>query len=286
MSRPLDWARDGADWPNRAASRFVTAGRLAWHVQEAGAGPAVLLLHGTGAATHSWRGLLPLLAAQARVIAPDLPGHGFTSLPRAGQAGIEGMARLVGELLDAFGAAPDLVVGHSAGAAILVRMALDRRIAPRAIVSLNGALLPFPGVGGLVFPALAKLLFLNPFAPRLLARMADDPRAVARLIKGTGSALEPRGIALYRRLLADPGHVRATVAMMARWDLAGLKRDLPRLAVPLVLVAAGNDLAVPPRVADEVARRVPHASVRHLPGLGHLAHEEDPDSVAALIAAL
>ena len=47
------WEVDGRDWPNRDSSRFVTAGGLRWHVQVAGTGPVVLLVHGTGAATHS-----------------------------------------------------------------------------------------------------------------------------------------------------------------------------------------------------------------------------------------
>ena len=46
-----------------------------------GDGPDLLLLHGSGAATHSWRDLAPLLARDFRVIAPDLPGHGFTETP-------------------------------------------------------------------------------------------------------------------------------------------------------------------------------------------------------------
>ena len=58
----LVWSRDGADWPNRDASIFVEAAGIRWHVQRMGEGPPLLLIHGTGAATHSWRGLLPLLA--------------------------------------------------------------------------------------------------------------------------------------------------------------------------------------------------------------------------------
>lgn len=68
MSRPLDWDSDGRDWPNREASRFVAAGPLTWHVQEKGSGPPVVLLHGTGAATHSWRHLMPLLADRKSVV--------------------------------------------------------------------------------------------------------------------------------------------------------------------------------------------------------------------------
>ena len=74
------WERDGADWPHRERSRFVDAAGLHWHVQQwpahegvAAPAPTVLLLHGTGAATHSWRGLAPLLTEHAEVIAIDLP---------------------------------------------------------------------------------------------------------------------------------------------------------------------------------------------------------------------
>ena len=61
-ARGPNWERDGRDWPNREASRFVHAAGLRWHVQVMGSGPVVLLLHGTGAATHSWRDLMPKLA--------------------------------------------------------------------------------------------------------------------------------------------------------------------------------------------------------------------------------
>ncbi|MFZ4410973.1 MAG: alpha/beta fold hydrolase, partial [Paracraurococcus sp.] len=81
-----------ADWPNRPTSRLVAAGGLRWHVQVAGTGPVLLLVHGTGAATHSWRDLLPLLARHFTVVAPDLPGHGFTERPRAEGLSLPGMA--------------------------------------------------------------------------------------------------------------------------------------------------------------------------------------------------
>jgi len=80
--RAPSWELDGQDWPNRDCSRFMTAAGLRWHVQCAGTGPVCLLLHGTGASTHSFRDLLPQLAQTFTVVAPDLPGHGFTERPR------------------------------------------------------------------------------------------------------------------------------------------------------------------------------------------------------------
>ncbi|MFE1598860.1 alpha/beta fold hydrolase BchO [Methylobacterium sp. ID0610] len=280
--RPV-FDREGRDWPNRAASRFVTAGGLTWHLQEAGEGPTLLLLHGTGAATHSWRRLMPLLARDFRVLAPDLPGHGFTdplptpSLPR--------IARALAGLLGSLGAAPRVVVGHSAGAAILVRLCLDGALAPRLLVGLNAALKPFPGMAGLIFPAMARVLFLNPVTPRVFAWSADR-RSVERLIRGTGSTIDRPGLDLYRRLFRKPAHIAGALGMMANWDLTGLDRDLPRLAVPLLLVVGAEDRTIVPEVSFGVADRLGgRPRVELLRGLGHLAHEERPEAVAALITA-
>ena len=95
----LDFARDGADWPNRETSRFIEAGGLNWHVQVMGQGPDLLLLHGTGGATHSWRALAPLLAKHFHVVAPDLPGHGFTTARRAPDLSLPGMAASIAALI-------------------------------------------------------------------------------------------------------------------------------------------------------------------------------------------
>jgi magnesium chelatase accessory protein len=195
------------------------------------------------------------------------------------------MAQAVASLVDAIDLKPSCVAGHSAGAAIAIRMVLDGRIAPRRIISLNGALMPFPGVAALAFPALAKLLFLNPLAAPLLAWRGSDPAAVARLIEGTGSHLDATGLALYGRLFATRRHVGAAVGMMANWDLVALKRELPALDIPLTLVAAAGDRAVPPRDAQAIAAIVPGAQVVPISGHGHLAHEEAPSKFAELIAA-
>ncbi|PZA10964.1 alpha/beta hydrolase [Rhodopseudomonas palustris] len=278
-----DWERDGHDWPHRASSRFVEAAGLRWHVQQMGRGPVVLLLHGTGAATHSWRDLAPLLAEHFTVVAPDLPGHGFTATPERARMSLDGMASDLAALLHTLGHHPVLVSGHSAGAAVLVRMCLDGGITPAGIVSLNGALLPIGGRAGRWMLPLARLLAGSKMVPRLMARFARTPAMVERMIVDTGSSLDPHGIELYRRLVCSPGHVAAALTMMAGWQLERLAAELPQLGPRLLLIAGSNDKTIASTDAERVQTMVPGSRTVIMPGLGHLAHEERPEDVAGLI---
>jgi magnesium chelatase accessory protein len=286
MTEKPSWECDGRDWPNRDASQFVKASGLRWHVQRAGKGPTILLIHGTGASTHSFRDLIPLLAPDFDVVAPDLPGHGFTDPPPFRELSLSGMSRAVSGLLRRLGVNPIIVVGHSAGAAILVRMSLDGILIPSAIVSLNGALLPFHGVARHLFSPTAKLLARLPIVPQLFAYRASDPETIKSLIRNTGSRIDATGLELYRRLASNPSHVSSALGMMANWDLESLAHDLPRLKTRLVVVTGANDMMVPPAQQQRVRRLLPGAELITLPGLGHLAHEERPSQLAQILARL
>lgn len=285
MSKPLVWDTDGRDWPHRAASRFVQAGPLTWHVQEMGEGPAVVLLHGTGAATHSWRHLLPLLAQDHRVIAMDLPGHGFTRGRPAGGLTLPGMAAAVTALLDKLEVRPERLIGHSAGAAIALRMVHSGFVVPE-VVGLNAALSPFPGFFAPLFQGLARALVLNPLVPRLFAASARTSGDTGRLlVRSTGSQIDIGGVSNYAMLLGNALHCRGALEMMAGWDLAGLQRDLPKVAARVRLIHGARDAAVPTSSVEQAARLMPQATLSVLAGLGHLAHEERADLVAEAIAA-
>lgn len=283
MASPADspmWHRDGRDWPNRDASQFVEAGGLKWHVQRMGQGPCLLLLHGTAASTHSWRDLAPILAPHFTLIAPDLPGHGFTtSLPQA-RVSLAGFSEALHGLLKQLQVSPDLVLGHSAGAAIALRMALDGKIAPRAIFSLNGALLPLGDEHSAFFTRAAQLMVGLPFVSKLCAWRASKQEVAAKLLRDTGSDIGQRGVDLYMRLFSYPGHIRAALMMMAQWELRPLLRDLPRLTPSLFLMVGSRDRAVPPMQARRIQAILPAARIITLEGLGHLAHEEAPQRVA------
>lgn len=282
MTGALDWARDGASWPHHANSRFVDAGGLRWHVQQMGAGPVVLLIHGTGSATHSWRHLMPLLAEQFTVVAMDLPGHAFTRAPKGARLSLPAMTSMVTALVRSMGLDVKTVIGHSAGAAIAARMVLDRAIDPSVQIAINGAYLPLPGLPGLLFPPVAKLMAATPLAAQLFARRNWSPAQVERLIRGTGSSLDADGYALYGLLIRDAGHAAAALDMMANWDLRPLQRELARSPTPLVLIVGSHDRAVPPNDAKRVSALLPTAmrgGVTSIPG-GHLVHEERPVDVA------
>ena len=288
MGDRLRWETDGAAWPHRQASRFVLAGGQRWHVQvmDGGAAPAdpqrpvLWLLHGTGAASHSFRHLLPLLAPWACLVVPDLPGHGFSDALPARRQSLAGMAAALGALALALGRPPSVVVGHSAGAALALRAVLDGHLAPQRLLGLNAALLPFGGRAAPVLVPVARWLARRPLLPWLFARSARDGSALRRLLRSTGSRLDADGLRLYGQLIRSPAHVAGALAMMSDWDLPTLWSDLPGLAMPLHLLVGGQDGTVAPAQAQRVRQRLPGTGVTVLAGLGHLAHEEAPAPVA------
>lgn len=289
MSGALRWDVEGRDWPHREANSFIEADGFTWHVQQMGEGPVLLLLHGTGASSHSWHRVMPLLSRNYTVIAPDLPLHGFTGGdPVSHRASLPAMARAVAALIAALGVEPTALVGHSAGAAIALQMALDGVVDRHTpVVGFNPALTPFPGPAAQIFPGMAKLLLLNPFVPKVfsgVSRLAGDPSRF--LERSTGSRTDPVSLRCYARLFASSHHTRGALAMMAHWDLEAFSGRLGDVANPVLLVHTRGDTAVPLGSVEAAAARIPGARLELMGNLGHLAHEEAPDHAAALIESI
>lgn len=281
----MKWDQDGRDWPNAEASRFVASGPHVWHVQRMGAGPTLLLLHGAGASTHSWRQVAPALAKDFDVISVDLPGQGFTGLGSRSRCGLEAMAEDLAALMKTLKAQPSALVGHSAGAAIAMRLAQLLDPQPLSLVALNGAFEPFRGVAGFMFPMAARFLAMNPFAGFALSRMASNEASVRALVMSTGSRLDDDGVDLYRRLVSDAAHVDATIAMMARWDLDPVLSNARKITTPALLIAAARDAVVPPKSSRDFAEKLVDGRYQAAPGYGHLHHEEAPEEVVDAIRA-
>ena len=270
-----------ANWPHREFSRHIACRPHLWHVQVMGDGPPLLLLHGAGGATHSWRYLMPLLAAQYKVVAIDLPGQGFTRLGARGRCGVDAVSQDIIALCDQQGWQPDAIIGHSAGAAIALRMAEIR--APKAVIGINAALGSFDGTAGWLFPFMAKMLSMTPLVPQIFSKMSGTPARVKTLLASTGSDIGAEGEAQYLALIRQSGHVDGTLAMMAQWQLDGLLSRLPAQSTPCLLITASNDKAVPPEVSTKACTQMPHAVCTDIPGYGHLVHEEAADKVADLV---
>ena len=269
------------DWPHRDSTRRIASRPHDWCVIDAGDGPPLLLLHGAGGAGHSFRALIPLLTPQYRVIVPDLPGQGFTRSGARGRYGIDAMAEDMATLCATLDIRPHAIIGHSAGAALALRLA--PMLHPKAIVGINAALGAFDGAAGVMFPLLARVLAVTPFIPHVVAKLWGNPATVARLLTATGSPLDAAGQAQYLTLVRDPAHVDGTLGMMAQWRLDDLMRLLPTIATPTLLIASAGDLAVPARISRDAALNMPAATYAELPQHGHLVHEEAAQIVADLI---
>lgn len=282
----MEWSAYAAHWPWAEHSRLLQAGGLRWHVQVMGKGPVLLLLHGTGSGSFSWRHVMPLLARDFTVVAPDLPGHVFTSRGTGPALTLPGMSEGLRALLWQLDLQPLAIVGHSAGAAIAAHMVLHHgSYAGCRIVGLNPAWLPLSGAAGWLFTPIARLARLNPLSAWALARLARRSGVVEEALARTGSTLSADSVALYRQVLTHPGHVHGVLSMMASWQIQPLAQSLHRLQGPVFLHIGAHDLTVPPAQSDQALARLPQAQHVIVPGLGHLAHEEDPAGTAAQLQA-
>jgi len=225
---------------------------------------------------------MPVLAQTYRCVAIDLPGQGFTKLGAQQRCGLEDMAADIALLCAQESWRPDAIIGHSAGAAIALRMAEDMTPAP-PVIGINAALGNFKGPAAVLFPVMAKVLAATPWVAHLFTASTSREGSVERLLAGTGSVLPPEDMVYYKALVSDRGHVDAALAMMAQWRLDPLLSRLSRHPSKTLLIAGTDDKTVPAQTSRDVAGDMPNAEYVALDGLGHLAHEEDAGAVAALI---
>lgn len=264
-----------------AGDEFLEVGGVELRYTDAGNGPpTVVLLHGFGSSLFSWRKVAEALGERARVVAFDRPGFGLSERPvvEGGQNPYTQTAQValsVG-LLDALNVDDAVLVGHAAGAATAVEVALahPERVAGLVLVS------PALTSGGP--PGWVRALYNTPQADRMgpyLMRQFGGEPGLELLRRGYADPerLTDADIAGYRRPLQADGWDRAL------WEVTKATRPgdlLPRLAeldVPTLVVSGEADELVPPEGSERAAGPIERGEYRSLPDCGHVPQEECPE---------
>jgi pimeloyl-ACP methyl ester carboxylesterase len=269
-----------------AAGSVVVEGRIARYLV-AGDGPPLVLLHGDGDSKLSWSWVMPALARTHRVYALDLPGFDDLPLPDYVPARF---ARFVGAFLDALEVPRAAVVGNSLGGLIALRLALA---APERVSALG--LLDSAGLGYAITPVATSLIF--PGYGEAAARWVRTPLGSAQrawlratLLFARPGRVPATWYAEQERLARRPEFGAATLAALrAIVGLAGQREvllwQLPRLAMPTLVLWGMNDYVFPAWQAHAASARLRHGRLAIISDCGHLPHVERPAETAAELGA-
>jgi len=269
--------------------RRVTVDGMHTHYLEAGVGPVLLLLHGHEQSATSWRWVIPALARTHRVLALSLPGHGETAAAVGDHAPDCDRARFVAAFLDTLHIDPPLdLVGHSAGGALALRLALAD---PQRIRSLT--LVSSAGLGREVHPLLA--LDTLPVIGELAIMISRLPGGDwGRITMSTAMLFAqpwraPAEFVIEQHALGRrPGQLEASTATArALFGPTGQRQilldHLPTLTMPTLVIWGGCDYVLPAHQARTAVNRLPDGRLSMFPNCGHLPHVEQPDRFTAVL---
>jgi len=267
-------------------SEFYAVHGLNVHVKRAGQGmPVLVLLHGFGASTFSWREVMGSLAERRAAIAYDRPAFGLTDRPLSGEwdadvwpsgtpYGPEAQVEILVGILDALGVERAVLVGNSMGGAVAALTAVRRPERVEALVLVDAYLdsaVPPTALLTLMHTSIARRVaptMLSPMAagigPALRALVADSATVTAEMVEGYARPLRlPRAsAALWELTLAGAIHVS--------------EADLARIAVPTLVLRGETDRLVTAAAARRAADLIPGATLRTIPAAGHVPQEERP----------
>jgi pimeloyl-ACP methyl ester carboxylesterase len=277
-----------ARWP--AQGRFIEAEGARLHVLEDGPAdaPRVLLIHGATANLRElWGPLAPQLVGDHRVIAYDRPGMGHSERPKRAAETLAVQARCAALVLEQTGEGPALIVGHSLGAAVSLRLALDFPHLVRGLVLLTPASHPYPGDNAwwakLSSAPIAGDVFCGLFIPAL-----GPPMSAASVGNNfwpqptPPNYFEEAGVGLIFRPRAFRSSAQDVVA--TNREFAAQAPRYPDLFHPAVIVTAEKDKVVSPkRHARALAADLPAAELVIAPDTGHMPHRLRPDLVLSAV---
>jgi pimeloyl-ACP methyl ester carboxylesterase len=247
----------------------------------AGEGPAIVLVHGITSTSATWERVMPYLATQFTVIAPDLIGHGRSAKPR-GDYSLGAYASGVRDLMVALGQESATFVGHSLGGGIVMQLAYQFPERCERLVLVDSG-----GLGKEVNLLLrAATLPLSEVVLPLLAstRLLDAGRSLGRFLgrfglhAGTDIAELARGHAS----LEDPGaraafvHTLRTIVDPMGQRVSATDRLYLAENIPFLLVWGARDPIIPVEHGLAAHELVPSSRLELFEEAGHFPHLDEP----------
>jgi len=287
--RDSDYGRRGRsewlDFPWERHQRRMRIDGCETRYVDAGEGPALIFVHGLGAAWQSWLENIPEFARDHRVVAMDLPGFGCSDLPKH-DISIEYYADWTFRLLDELAIERGTVVGNSMGGFIAADMAIRQpeRVQRLALVSAAVFWQEYRRAQPLVELARRS----DAIVARGLTRVTDDVATRPRLRSwalATGGFRYPRMIEkqlaheLVRSARRTDGYLHALEAMA---DFP-LEEELPKISCPALIVWGAQDTLVPVKDAKRLEALIPDSRRVVFERTGHVAMLERPERFNRLL---
>ena len=264
---------------NGIVSKTAKVDGAALHYMTAGQGPVVILLHGYAETSRMWRPIIPLLAKHFRVIAPDLPGIGDSSIPADG-LDMKSAAVRIHALARSLNVDKARVVGHDIGLMVAYAYAAQFPSETEKLVLMDAFL---PGVAGweAIYnnPGIWHFRFNGPTPEKLVA---GRERLYFEHFWNDFAADRTRSIPeaereAYAAAYSRPGRMRAGWAYFVSFQQAA--RDfalLSRTKLPMPVLAIGGEKANGQALGEQAKLVASEARVVVLKNTGHWLMEENP----------
>ncbi len=268
-----------------ADSQFIEINGLQVHYKEAGQGdPAIILLHGFGASTFSWREVMQPLGELGRVIAYDRPAFGLTERPMPGEwQGVnpyspEGQIELLIGLMDRLGISQAILVGNSAGGTVAAAAALEHPDRVKGLVLVDAAIYAGGGAPRWIRPLLGTPWFdrMGPWFTRSLA--GEQGNAFLQAAWHDPTRITPAVTEGYRKPLQTANWDRALWELTKASRESGLAERLQEFNLPVLVVSGDDDRIVPTSESIRLAEEIPNAELVIFPACGHVPQEECPQA--------
>lgn len=260
--------------------RFLRLGDQLVHIEQAGAGEPVVLLHGFGGSTYAWRKVMPGLAASFRVIAIDLNGFGYTQRPKGFDSYTrEGQADLVLRVMDALGIDKAHLAGHSYGGGISIWIASRHPERLRSLVLVDSSAPTYAN------DRRNRLLGLRPVAS-LAVRALLRPGSVRRSLINSvydDSLVTPELVREYYERLRIEGVLDAYVGLTGPVRTPPEPVLLEQIDVPALVVWGSDDKLISVDAGRRAAGRFPRGEFVVLERTGHIPMEERPEELLQIL---